>query len=130
MTWTVVALALAAAALWWGRDHPALGPLRQLLPAVGPASPGLPRLGRGADDAARKCVGPDATVTYTDGTCPAGSRAQPLDGGSLSVLPAPAATAVPRAEGAASAQTPLRRLAGEGSVPQLHEQRVERALQR
>lgn len=133
MTWTVFALALAAAALWWGRDHPAVGPLRQWLPQAGsiPSSlPGAPRPGGGAAAEVRKCVGPDAVVTYTDGTCPPGARPQPLDGGRLTVLPAAPAPTAPRSDSAASAQTPLRRLAGEGTVPPLHEQRVERALQR
>jgi hypothetical protein len=75
----------------------------------------------------RKCRG-NGQVLYTDGGCPPGSREEAADGGSVTVLPAAprAASAAP----AASAQTPLRRLAGEGVVPDQQERRVEQALNR
>lgn len=119
----VVLAALVAAGLWVSR-HSAV--LRGLLPAgLAPAPPAAP-----AANGARKCVGGERVV-YTDGACPAGTQARAMDGGSLSVLPAaPAAPAAARAQAPASAQTPLRRLAGEGGAPDQNERRVDQALQR
>lgn len=116
----VVLAALVAAGLWVSRDSAVL---RGLLPAgLAPAPPAAP-----AANGARKCVGGERVV-YTDGACPAGTQARAMDGGSLSVLPA--APAAARAQAPASAQTPLRRLAGEGGAPDQNERRVDQALQR
>lgn len=118
---SIVALvALGAAGLWMARDSAVLRNLRpaglNLTPPAQPAATG-----------ARKCVGGDRVV-YTDGACPAGTQARAMDGGSLSVLPAAPAAARPQPP--ASAQTPLRRLAGEGGAPDQNERRVDQALQR
>ena len=124
----IVVVALLAGAAWLGRDS-------ALLQRWWPA--GLAAPGAGAPATAqgpRKCVGPER-VLYTDGACPAGTRAQAVDGGSLTVLPAapaPARAQVPVAgpATAASVQTPLRRLAGEGVLPDQTERRVDQALHR
>ena len=121
----IVVAALLAGAVWVGRDSALL---KRWWPA-GLAAPGAgaPATAQGP----RKCVGSDR-VLYTDGACPAGTRGQALDGGSLSVLPAaPAAARSAEQPGAAaSAQTPLRRLAGEGVLPDQTERRVDQALHR
>jgi hypothetical protein len=125
---SLIVVAMLAGAAWLGRDS---APLQRWWPAT-LAAPGA---GAAADaQGPRKCVGPER-VLYTDGACPAGTKAQGLDGGSLTVLPAapaqgkaPLPVAGPAA--AASVQTPLRRLAGEGGLPDQAERRVDQALHR
>lgn len=113
----VVLAAAAALALWWGRDHPIVRDgWPQTWPALSSVAPAAAQ--------AQKCVGPAGT-SYTDGPCPAGSRPQALDGGSLSVLSRPPVAVAP----AASAVPPLRRLSGP-AVPDQQDRRVDQALQR
>lgn len=117
LLWILLLGAGLAALLWWQRGQP---PLRQWLPAAAVTAP------QSGAAPLRKCRR-GAELLYTNGECPRGSREEALDGGSLSVLPA--APAPPAA--AASAQTPLRRLAGDGPVaPDAQERAVEKALQR
>ena len=119
-----VVAALLAGGAWWGRDS---ATLQRWWPAGLAAVPGAAT--PSAAPGPRKCIGPDR-VLYTDGACPAGTRAQALGGGSLSVLPAAPVAAPTTPATAASAQTPLRRLAGEGAVPDQTERRVDQALHR
>ncbi len=119
LLWILLLGAGLAALLWWQRGQPAL---RDWLPPAAVATP------KAAAAPLRKCRR-GAELLYTNGECPRGSREEPVDGGSLSVLPAAPAAAPPPA--AASAQTPLRRLAGDGGLPpDAHERAVEKALQR
>ncbi len=98
---------------------------RQALSALPGASSSI---GRAPPASARKCR--DARqVVYTDGPCPPGLSEMPMDAGSLTVLPAPRAAA-PSPVSAASASSPLRRLAGPGQAPAVLEHQVEQALQR
>lgn len=115
-------LALAALVLGWGSGHPLLQAVLQ--PLRTGAAPALPV----ATGAVRKCVGA-AGVQYTNEACPAGSREQPLDGGSLSVLPAAPVQASAAVQGAGSAVSPLRRLSGP-AVPDLQQRQVDQALGR
>lgn len=115
----IVALMLLLAFGWWWHER------GQPLPVAALKS-GLP--GSAAPAAAPvRCTAPDGRVSYTDGRCPEGHRAQAV-AGQVTVLPGtrPAAAAA----APASAQTPLRRLAGEGAVPDLAERQVEQALKR
>ncbi len=140
----IVLLLLAAlvGGAWLLRDWPSL---QHALPpswrAALPASlaPPLPTLApaaghRGGAAALCKCRGQGRTV-YTDGDCPPGLRAEAVDGGTFSVLPAAPAAAVsavsaaPAAE-AASAQSPLRRLAGPDESAVQRERVLEQALAR
>lgn len=127
-TLIVVALAVLAAALWFGRDRPAVqqalpAPLRE---ALSPA-PTRARPPAAATTQPRKCRNGDQVI-YTDGPCPAGTREQALAGGTVTVLPGPAAAAP---ASAASAVPPLRRLAGDGAGPERASDRsVEQALHR
>lgn len=131
LSWILLLVAALALAAWWGREHPAL---QRLLPESLHAVPqGLrtPELRAGAAAAAaRKCRGAGQLV-YTDGACPAGTREEAMDGGAVTVLPAqrPPAAAAPATPGA-SAQTPLRRLAGPDDNAALRERVLEQALHR
>ena len=120
LTWTLLLAALAGVALWMGRDHPRV---RALWPAA------LPALPTSAAPAARtrKCVRVEAgvgegAITYTNDACPPGTREQALQGSSVSVLPASPA--------ASPAQSPLRRLAGDGLGADGQQRRVDEAMQR
>lgn len=135
LSWILLLVTALLLALWWGRDQPALQAWLPDALRQAPAVPTLPNLGTAAGAnpaaAARKCVGAGALVTYTNGPCPAGTREQALDGGTLSVLPAvraPAAAAA--AETAGSAQAPLRRLAGPDDSAAQRERVLEQALHR
>jgi hypothetical protein len=125
--WILLLVAALVLAIWWGRDAPALQAwlpeaLRTLPATVqGAATSGA------AKAAARKCQGA-AQVVYTDGPCPAGLREAAMDGGSVSVLPAVRPPAA--AEPAASAQTPLRRLAGPDDSAAQRERVLDQALHR
>jgi len=121
----VVLAAAAALALWWGRDDPIVRDWwPRTWPALSSVAPAPAPAPAQAQAQAHKCVGPAGTI-YTDGPCPAGSRPQALDGGSLSVLPRAPVAAAP----AASAVPPLRRLSGP-AVPDQQDRRVDQALQR
>lgn len=78
--------ALVVGVLVWQQDA--------LLPRLRAAWPGATVKPAGALPApaaatrARKCLQADGSMVYTDGSCPAGTREQPMDAGSLSVLPA------------------------------------------
>lgn len=127
---SVLLLLLAVgAAGWWLRDVPEL---QRAWPASWRSvpSPALPALrsAAGADAALRKCLG-QGGVTYTNGECPPGTRAEAVAGGMLSVLPAAPAAVAPAAP-AEGAQTPLRRLAGPDESAALRERALEQALQR
>lgn len=121
----VVLAALLAAALWWGRDR-ASAPLG-LWPALSrPALGTTPAAAR-----ARKCAGTGGVVSYTDVPCPSGQREQPMDGGTVSVLPAaPSPTTAQPTAGPASTPSALRRLAGDGAQPSAPDRIVDQALQR
>jgi hypothetical protein len=130
LSWILLLAALGLGA-WWAHDQPAvldrLPPaLRQalVLPSMPAAAPTAPAA---ASKALRKCTGAGAPV-YTDGDCPAGTRAEAATGGTLSVLPAvrPAAPAEP----AASAQSPLRKLAGPDDNAAQRERVLDQALHR
>ena len=120
------ALGLAlAAALAAHVNDPQLGRrLGQHLPAAStllptPAAAG----GRAPGSGLRKCV-TGAVVVYTDAECPAGSQAQRLSGGSVSVLPAPA-VATP-ASGTAPARSPhVRDLLVKPGETSLKDQRMD-----
>ena len=80
----LLGLGLAAAAVI------KLDALKAFQPGLG-AAPPAPTVGL------QKCLA-DGRVIYTDGSCPAGSRPQALDGGTLSVVsspPPPARAAAP-----------------------------------
>lgn len=117
LIWIVVVAAALAAALWWGRAR--VGALPGLRSTVSlPAPVAAPAAAR-----ARKCIGANGGVSYTDGACPPGQREQGMDGGTVSVLPAPAPAA-------ASTPSPLRRLAGDGAPAAVADRVVDQALQR
>ena len=91
----VVALIVLIGLAWTYRDR--LG-LRESARAAMPdielpavlRSLSTPAPGSGPATGVRKCVDGGQTL-YTNGACPAGSREQAVAGGSVSVLPAPAA---------------------------------------
>jgi hypothetical protein len=122
--WTMC-LGLLAAAAWHWRDAPAVRELRQgrLPAAVGEA--GAAAMGAGASaSAVRKCI-VDGQVLYTNDECPQGARGRPLQGGTVSVVPA--APAAPRADGAASSGIPnARDLLIKRDGVDLQEKRMER----
>lgn len=120
LTFVLLALLLLGAGAWLLRDSPLL---QRVLPALWPAE-------GSATDAhvLRKCRGASG-ITYTDDACPPGTRAEAVGGGTLSVLPAAPAAAVPSAA-AASAQSPLRRLAGPDESAAQRERVLEQALSR
>lgn len=127
LSWILLLAALGLGA-WWAHDHPAV--LERLPPALRQALavPPLPAIApAAATKALRKCTGAGAPI-YTDGDCPAGTRAEGVTGGTVSVLPAvrPAATAEP----AASAQSPLRKLAGPDDSAAQRERVLDQALHR
>lgn len=129
LSWILLLVAALLLAVWWGRDVPALqgwlpDALRQ---QAGGASRGAaPPAAAGA----RKCLG-TAQVVYTNGPCPDGTREQAMDGGAVTVLPAPKVPAAAAAPGpAGSAQAPLRRLAGPDDVAAQRERVLEQALNR
>jgi hypothetical protein len=129
LSWFVLATVLAAAALWWWRDHPRV---RAVLAALPVPSSSLSLTSKAPSSAVRKCVGAQQ-VLYTHEACPAGTREQGMGAGTVSVLPAAPRVPSPGApapEVAASAETPLRRLAGDGLPPDLQQRRVDQALQR
>lgn len=129
-------LAALAAGAWLLRDSTllqrALPPSwRAALPtSLAPPLPTLaPSVGhRGNAAGLRKCRGQGRTV-YTDGDCPPGLRAEAIDGGSLSVLPAAPTATASSVEGA-SAPSPLRRLAGPDESAAQRERVLEQALAR
>lgn len=113
---------------WWAHDHPAVQPwLPAALRGPGLMLPAATAPVAAGNQALRKCRGAGAPI-YTDGDCPAGTRAEAVDGGTLTVLPAPrpAAAAAP----AASAQAPLRRLAGPDDSASQRERVLDQALHR
>ena len=126
LTWIVLLAALLALTVGvWKFGGTGRVDWRQALSALPGASSSI---GRAPPASARKCR--DARqVVYTDGPCPPGLSEVPLDGGSLTVLPAPR-VASPSPAMAASASSPLRRLAGPGQAPAVLEHQVEQALQR
>ncbi|MFT3817916.1 MAG: hypothetical protein QM750_09860 [Rubrivivax sp.] len=126
MLWILLLGAGLAAWAWWPRVQPAL---RGWLPAAVTAAPMPSAIPKTSAAPLRKCRR-GAELLYTNGDCPRGSREEAVDGGSLSVLPAAPAPA-PAPASAAGAQSPLRRLAGDGAVPpEAQERLVEKALQR
>lgn len=127
LSWILLLAALGLGA-WWAHDQPAV--LERLPPALRQAlaAPSLPSAAPAAAvKALRKCTGAGAPV-YTDGDCPAGMRAEAVTGGTLSVLPA--VRPVAPAEPAASAQSPLRKLAGPDDSAAQRERVLDQALHR
>lgn len=125
-------LAALALALWWLLGQAALPPALQRVlgrPAAALTSTPVPA----AATRLQKCRG-GSTVLYTDGPCPQGTSPERADGGSLTVLPAQASThaAAAAAAGstAASAVSPLRRLAGPQESAAQRERVLEQALHR
>lgn len=130
LVWMLLLAAALVAAVWWQRDHPAVqrllpGAVSKLPSALTPpaATPAA------VSGRLRKCRS-GGQLLYTDGACPPGSREEAADGGTVTVLPAVRPTAANAAAAPASAQTPLRRLAGDGVVPDQQERMVEQALKR
>lgn len=142
-------LALLAGAVWLCRD---VTPVRQALQFVHQAfrqtaatvpTPALPSLGTAADGPVaaprpsagaqstgglRKCVG-GGTVVYTDGACPAGTRAQAVSGGTVTVMPAPPAPAVAAPPDApASRASTIRDLVMKPGEKTIQEMAAERAM--
>ncbi len=117
-------LAFAAALAAYIHDPQLVRRLGQHLPAAStllpaPAAAG----GQTQGSRLRKCVA-GAAVVYTDAECPAGSQPQPLSGGSVSVLPAPA-VATP-ASGTAPARSPhVRDLLVKPEEASLKDQRMD-----
>lgn len=104
-----------------------------------PSAAALQQLGRSAQGAAatspaapRKCRTATAVI-YTDGACPAGSREQTLDGGTVSVVPGqrpPAAAAAEAPAAPASARSLLKELAGPQDSAAIKARMIEQAMQR
>jgi hypothetical protein len=122
----LLALVLALAGLGWLLlDAAALqalpDALRQQLASWRPAAVAAPPAARSvaapAPHVVRKCVGGERVV-YTDGDCPAHSRAQQL-GGNVTVLPAPPARAVD------APPTTVRDLALKPGEPTLQQRRLD-----
>ncbi|WP_088278900.1 hypothetical protein [Ideonella sp. A 288] len=138
-------LALLAGAVWLYRD---VAPVRQVLEfvhhtvrqtAATVPTPALPSLGTAADGPAaaprapagarppgglRKCVG-GGTVVYTDGSCPAGTQAQAVTGGTVTVMPAQPVPA--SADAPASRASTIRDLVMKPGEKTIQEMAVERA---
>lgn len=120
----ILLLAALGLGLWWARGEPRLAQvLNQTLGL--PAEAASPAPQPAPATTLRKCRGA-GSVVYTDADCPAGTRAERVEGGSLTVLPAP-----PSARpAAASAVPPLRRLAGPDESAAQRERVLDQALQR
>ena len=119
---------MAAAAAWVFRDVPAVSDATRQLQSssigrwVGQQAASLTSghggQGRAAGTAGlHKCAG-ESGVTYTNGSCPPGTRRLDVDGGTLTVLPAvrvaPGATAAAPGDAASGgARGPLADLAGQ-----------------
>lgn len=116
----VVAVALLAAALlaWQKREQ-----LQAWAGAAGSATGSRPAA------ALRKCVN-GSQVAYTDAACPSGYRAEAVQGGTVSVLPAMAAPApAPRPSDAASGSSALHRALDITRDGRLHEKMMERQIE-
>lgn len=109
---------------WWWHEHGRPTPSLARLPSV-PALSGSPGAAGPGAAPPRRCTAPDGRITYTDGACPQGQVARDV-AGQVTVLPGTR----PAAAAAASTPTPLRRLAGDGAIPDLAERQVEQALKR
>ncbi len=81
--------------------------------------------------ALRKCL-PESgagAVLYSSSACPAGTREQPIAGGTVNVLPNLASVAAVAPAKPASAQTLMQRLAPPEEAAAMREKRMERAIQ-
>jgi hypothetical protein len=83
----LLCLAGVAAAAWWQREALGLAPLGRLMPLAAEA-PAASAAGL------RKCM-VGGQLLYTNGNCPAGSREQAIQGGSVSVVASPRAVPAP-----------------------------------
>ncbi len=122
--WILLAATLGVA-LWWAQGPPPWA--ARLSSELGLPAVAVPAAAEPAKAAAvRRCMGATGIV-YTDGECPPGTRAERLERGSLTVLPAPPQPAGPAA---ASAVAPLRRLAGPDESAAQRERVLDQALHR
>jgi len=97
-------LAFAAALAAYLHDPQLVRRLGQRVPAASTLLPTSDAVGGEAHGSRmRKCVAGSAVV-YTDGDCPAGSQAQGMSGGTVSVLPAQPVTTPGNSD--ASARSP------------------------
>lgn len=72
----------------------------------------------------RKCVAADGSLLYSTEACPAGTREQAIQGGTLTVLAAPPAAPASKA----SAQPLLQRLDDPAETERMRERRLQKAL--
>ncbi|ODU10366.1 MAG: hypothetical protein ABS84_03020 [Rubrivivax sp. SCN 71-131] len=134
LSFFLLLLIVVGTGAWLWRDSPLLqralpASWRQALSSTPlPALPALQPAVGAAAAALRKCRG-EGGITYTNGACPPGTRAEDVASGTLSVLPAAPPAALPPAA-AASAQSPLRRLAGPDESAVQRERVLEQALAR
>lgn len=132
----VVLVAAVAGAGWLWRDHPSVREATTKLQAssagrwlAGQAKTltsndgvrGTPGAAPQAATTLRKCSG-EAGITYTNGTCPPGTRPLPVDG-AVTVMPAVRAPAPQEAAASGPVQGPLAEMAGpplQGSLKDKH----------
>ncbi|HEX5312697.1 hypothetical protein [Aquabacterium sp.] len=85
----------AAAIEFDNMPPPSAGPAPATGESLAPRPPVVTRVA----GAMRKCK-KGREITYTDGDCPAGSKEFGVQGGSVTVVPSPSATAAPEKDGA------------------------------
>ncbi len=113
----LLCLAGVAAAAWWYRE--ALG-----LPGADRSAAAVPSA---AEAGLRKCQAA-GRVLYTNGSCPAGSREQGVEGGTVSVVAAPRMAPAPAA--AASRLPNVRDLLQGDAGVDIKERRMEEVIGR
>jgi len=132
----MVALAVAAGTAWWFRDTAVVRDLAQQVRSsdaarwAGEQATKIAAPQRGAPDAASaggrlsKCAG-EAGITYTNGSCPPGTRRLEVDG-AVTVLP-PVRAAAPAAPAPASGPVrgPLADMVGQPLQGTLKEKHLE-----
>lgn len=113
----VAAVLLAVALLAWQKREP----LQAWAKGLGSASGGRPA------GELRKCVN-GGQVVYTDAACPPGNRAEAVQGGTVTVVPATPAPAA-RPSDAASGPSALHRALDITRDDRLHEKIMERQIE-
>ncbi len=139
LSWVMLA-AIVAAVGWryrdadwvrgWARSGPAEpvrihfdnGTVREYLPASTPDAAPL-----AGPAGVRKCRR-GSEISYVSGTCPAGSKEQPIAGGTVSVVPGAGAPKPPPAVAAGPRRSTLYDALDPSGEPNLRERAMERAI--
>ena len=115
----LLAMLVALGAAWKLHGDALPPPLRALLRGLSDGEKPLV-----AAQPPRKCQAADGSLLYSTEACPAGTREQALQGGTLTVLAAPPAPPASKA----SAQPLLQRLDDPAETERMRERRLQRAF--